>query len=89
MNFNQAYEKIHNLEKKVAQLETEKRELQSDVKAKIIYNQQLRDDFLNKEKNILKKIEVLANQTGNKGIYMRIRWLFFGFDGKPFTHLYR
>jgi len=89
MDFNQAYEKIHNLEKKVAQLETEKRELQSDVQAKIIYNQQLRDDFLSQEKDILKKIEVLANQTGNKGIYMRIRWLFFGFSGKPFITPYR
>lgn len=89
MDFNQAYEKIHNLEKKVAQLETEKRELQSDIKTKIIYNQQLRDDFLNQEKDILKKIEVLANQTGNKGIYMRISWLFFGFSGKPFITPYR
>jgi len=89
MDFNQAYEKISNLEKKVAQLEAEKLELQSDVTTKIIYNQKLRDEFLTQEKDILKKIEVQANQTGNKGLFMRIRWLFFGFDGKPFITLYR
>ena len=89
MDFNQAYEKISNLEKKVAQLETEKLELQRDVTTKIIYNQKLRDEFLTQEKDILKKIEVQANQTGNKGLFMRIRWLLSGFDGKPFVTPYR
>jgi myosin heavy subunit len=89
MDFNQAYEKISDLEKKVTQLETEKLKLQSDVTTKIIYNQKLRDEFLTQEKDILKKIEVQANQTGNKGLFMRIRWLLSGFDGKPFITLYR
>lgn len=89
MDFNQAYEKIRKLEDQIASLETERFKLLDDVQTKINYNIKLRNEVNDLEKTILKKIEVQANHTGNKGFFMRLGWLFFGFNGSRFINKYR
>ena len=89
MDFNQAYERIRKLEDEVEAWKAENVKQNSEIRAKIDYNIKLRDEVNDMEGRILRRIEVQANQTGNKGLFMRIRWLFFGFDGKPFITPYR
>lgn len=89
MDFNQAYEKIRTLENRIEALESENLELRKDVRVKIGYNIKLRNEVNDLEKSILKKIEVQANHTGNKGLFIRLGWLLFGFKSKPFINQYR
>ena len=89
MDFNQAYEKIRKLEDRIETLEVENLELREDVQTKIAYNIKLRNEVSDLEKSILKKIEIRANHTGNKGFFMRLGWLLWGFKSKPFINQYR